>query len=99
MNIHQQAAWAWTVSLWLSHSHSQEKGPKTKLARVLAQALGSSALITVFQSQSQPSRRAAAGTVQAHLGWTYAVALQLSNPGYDHRVWSERRLRPVEGHA
>ena len=95
MNLHQRA-----VLAWLAQSHPQKKGLETKLARVptpgrAPRPLASS---TAFRLRGQLGTWEAAGTAQAG-HWNFAQTLKSGEPEFDHRVWSECRFRPVEGHA
>jgi transposase len=55
------------------------------------------ALVTLFQFAEQLSDRQAADAVRARIDWKYALALPLSDPGFDHTVLSEFRSRLVGG--
>ncbi len=51
------------------------------------------ALVTVLQFLEELSDRQAADAVRARIDWTYALALELSDPGLDFSVLSEFRTR------
>lgn len=55
------------------------------------------ALITVFQFMEGLSDEQAADAVRARLDWKYALALPLTDPGFDSSVLCEFRARLVEG--
>ena len=45
------------------------------------------------------SDRQAADAVRGRIDWKYALALELTDPGFDHTVLSEFRARLVAGEA
>lgn len=55
------------------------------------------ALATVLQFAEGLSDRQAADAVRSRIDWKYALALELTDPGFDHTVLSEFRSRLVEG--
>ena len=57
------------------------------------------ALVTVLQFIEGLSDREAADAVRGRIDWKYALALELTDSGFDHSVLSEFRSRLVEGGA
>src|SRR5258707_3812001 len=57
------------------------------------------ALVTIFQFMEHLTDRPAADAVRIRLDWKYALSLELSDRGFDHRVLSEFRTRVVQGGA
>jgi transposase len=57
------------------------------------------ALVTLLQFAEGLSDRQAAEAVRGRIDWKYALALELTHPGFDHTVLSEFRSRLVEGKA
>jgi transposase len=57
------------------------------------------ALVTLFQFAEDLSDRQAADAVRARIDWKYALALDLTSPGFDHTVLSEFRSRLLDGEA
>jgi transposase len=57
------------------------------------------ALVTLFQFAEDLSDRQAADAVRARIDWKYALALDLTAPGFDHTVLSEFRSRLLDGEA
>src|SRR3982751_1787300 len=57
------------------------------------------ALASVLQYVEGLSDRQAADAVRARIDWKYALALELTDPGFDHTVLSEFRSRLVQGQA
>src|SRR4051794_37712123 len=57
------------------------------------------ALASVLQYVEGLSDRQAADAVRGRIDWKYALALELTDPGFDHTVLSEFRCRLVQGHA
>jgi transposase len=57
------------------------------------------ALITVFQFVENLSDRQAADAVRARIDWKYALALELTDPGFDSSVLCEFRARLLAGSA
>ncbi len=57
------------------------------------------ALVTVFQFVENLSDRQAADAVRARLDWKYALALELTDPGFDSSVLCEFRSRLLAGSA
>ena len=55
------------------------------------------ALATVLQFVEGLSDRQAADAVRGRIDWKYALGLELTDPGFDHTVLSEFRLRLVDG--
>ncbi len=55
------------------------------------------ALVTVLQFIEGLSDRQAADAVRGRIDWKYALALELTDPGFDHTVLSEFRARLVAG--
>jgi transposase len=55
------------------------------------------ALITVFQFVENLSDRQAADAVRARVDWKYALALELTDPGFDSSVLCEFRARLITG--
>jgi transposase len=62
-----------------------------------AQAPGRLAWVTVLQFVENLSDRAAADAVRGRLDWKYLLGLELTDPGFDHTVFSEFRSRLVGG--
>ena len=56
------------------------------------------ALVTVLQFLEGLSDRQAAEAVRSRIDWKYALALELTDPGFDRSVLSEFRTRLVAGH-
>ena len=56
------------------------------------------ALVTVLQFLEGLSDRQAAEAVRSRIDWKYALALELSDPGFDRSVLSEFRARLVASH-
>src|SRR5258708_35428922 len=54
------------------------------------------ALVMVMQYVENLSDRQAVEAVRDRIAWKYALRLELENPGFDHSVLSEFRLRLVE---
>src|SRR5262249_38294791 len=57
------------------------------------------ALTLVMQFAEGLSDRQATHAVQSRIDWKYALGLELTDPGFDHSVLSEFRLRLVAGEA
>src|SRR5260370_5098957 len=57
------------------------------------------ALVIVMQYVENLSDRQAAEAVRDRIAWKYALSLDLENPGFDHSVLSEFRLRLVDHEA
>jgi transposase len=57
------------------------------------------ALTTVMPCAEGLSDRQAADAVRSRIDWTYALSLELTDPGFDHSVLSEFRTRLVAGRA
>ena len=57
------------------------------------------ALATLLQFAEGLSDRQAADAVRGRIDWKYALALALTDPGFDHTVLSEFRSRLVESKA
>ena len=55
------------------------------------------ALVTVLQFVEGLSDRQAADAVRGRIDWKYALALELTDPGFDHTVLSEFHARLVAG--
>jgi transposase len=64
-----------------------------------AEAPGRLALATVLQYVEGLSARQAADAVRGRIDWKCALGLSLTDPGFDHTVLSECRLRLIEGDA
>ena len=64
-----------------------------------AEAPARLALATLLQFAEGLSDRQAAEAVRGRIDWKYALALELTDPGFDHTVLSEFRSRLVEGKA
>jgi transposase len=64
-----------------------------------AEAPARLALATLLQFAEGLSDRQAADAVRGRMDWKYALALELTDPGFDHTVLSEFRSRLVEGKA
>jgi transposase len=62
-----------------------------------AESPGRLALVLVMQFAEGLSDRQAADAVRGRLDWKYALALELTDPGFDHSVLSEFRARLLEG--
>jgi transposase len=62
-----------------------------------AEAPGRLALITVFQFAEGLTDRQAADAVRGRIDWKYALALELTDPGFDFSVLSEFRGRLMAG--
>jgi len=57
------------------------------------------ALVTVIQFAEGLCDRQAAEAVRSRLDWKYALALELTDPGFDFSLLTEFRTRLVEGQA
>ncbi len=57
------------------------------------------ALVTIMQFAEGLSDAQAADAVRARIDWKYALALELTNPGFDASVLSEFRTRLIAGEA
>lgn len=64
-----------------------------------AEAPGRLALVTVMQFAEGLSDRQAADAVRSRIDWKYALALELTDPGFDASVLSEFRGRLLAGQA
>ena len=64
-----------------------------------AEAPAQLALITMMQFAEGLSDAQAADAVRARIDWKYALALGLTDPGFDASVLSEFRQRLITGHA
>jgi len=64
-----------------------------------AAAPGCLALVTVMQFAEGLSDRQAADAVRSRIDWKYALALELTDPGFDASVLSEFRGRLIAGNA
>jgi transposase len=64
-----------------------------------AEAPAQLAFITVMQFAEGLSDAQAADAVRARIDWKYALALDLTDPGFDASVLSEFRQRLITGHA
>jgi transposase len=64
-----------------------------------AEAPAQLARITVMQFAEGLSDAQAADAVRARMAWKYALALDLTDPGFDASVLSEFRQRLITGHA
>src|SRR3954470_4852369 len=64
-----------------------------------AEAPARLALATLLQFAEGLSDRQAADAVRGRIDWKYALALALTDPGFDHTVLSEFRSRLVESKA
>lgn len=64
-----------------------------------AQAPAHLALITVMQFAEGLSDQQAADAVRGRVDWKYALALELTDPGFDPSVLSEFRTRLISGNA
>jgi transposase len=64
-----------------------------------AEAPARLALATVLQFVEGLSDRQAADAVRGRIDWKYALGLELTDPGFDHTVFSEFRSRLVAGQA
>jgi transposase len=64
-----------------------------------AQAPAQLALITIMQFAEGLSDTQAADAVRARIDWKYALALQLTDPGFDASVLSDFRTRLLQGQA
>jgi transposase len=64
-----------------------------------AEAPARLALATLLQFAEGLSDRQAADAIRGRIDWKYALALELTDPGFDHTVLSEFRSRLVEGQA
>jgi transposase len=64
-----------------------------------AEAPARLALATVLQYVEGLSDRQAADAVRGRIDWKCALGLSLTDPGFDHTVLSEFRLRLIEGKA
>ena len=62
-----------------------------------AEAPARLALATLLQFVENLSDRQAADAVRGRIDWKYALALELTDPGFDHTVLSEFRSRLVKG--
>jgi transposase len=57
------------------------------------------ALVTIMPDVEEVSDRQAAEAMRGRIDWTYALSLELTDPGFDHTVLSEFRTRLVMGQA
>jgi transposase len=57
------------------------------------------ALVVVMQFAENLPDRQAADAVRSRIDWKYALALELTDPGFDYSVLSEFRARLLEGQA
>src|SRR5689334_10386110 len=57
------------------------------------------ALVTVMQFVEELSDREAADAVRSRIDWKYALALELTDPGFDFSVLSQFRTRLLQGGA
>lgn len=57
------------------------------------------ALVTVLQFAEGLSDRKAADAVRARIDWKYLLALELTDPGFDHSILSRFRDRLIEGNV
>lgn len=64
-----------------------------------AEAPAHLALITIMQFAEGLSDRQAAEAVRSRIDWKYALALELTDPGFDASVLCEFRKRLLTGHA
>jgi transposase len=64
-----------------------------------AEAPAQLALITIMQFAEGLSDSQAADAVRARIDWKYALALELTDPGFDASVLSDFRSRLLQGHA
>ncbi len=64
-----------------------------------AEAPARLALVLILQFAEGVSDRQAAEAVRGRIDWTYALALDLTDPGFDASVLSEFRTRLVQGGA
>src|SRR5207248_10990406 len=64
-----------------------------------AEAPARLALVLVLQFAEGLSDRQAADAVRGRIDWKYALALELTDPGFDASVLSEFRTRLIEGGA
>ncbi len=64
-----------------------------------AEAPAQLALVTIMQFAEGLSDRQASDAVRARLDWKYALALELTDPGFDASVLSEFRSRLIAGNA
>lgn len=64
-----------------------------------AEAPAQLALVTIMQFADGLSDRQAADAVRARIDWKYALALDLTDPGFDASVLSEFRSRLIAGRA
>lgn len=64
-----------------------------------AEAPAHLALITIMQFAEGLSDRQAADAVRARIDWNYALALDLTDPGFDASVLSEFRVRLLASSA
>ena len=64
-----------------------------------AEAPARLALATLLQFAEGLSDRQAADAIRGRIDWKYALALELTDSGFDHTVLSEFRSRLVEGKA
>src|ERR671919_1284884 len=53
------------------------------------------ALVTILQFRENLPDRQAAEAVRARIDWKYALSLELTDPGFDHSVLCEFRLRLI----
>src|SRR6266487_75418 len=57
------------------------------------------ALVTVLQRAENLTDRLAADAVRTRIDWKYLLGLPLDDPGFDHTVLSDFRMRLVQGEA
>jgi transposase len=62
-----------------------------------AEAPARLALLLVMQFAEGLSDRQAAEAVRSRIDWKYALGLELTDPGFDHSVLGEFRMRPLAG--
>ena len=55
--------------------------------------------MTIFQFMENLADRQAADAVRSRIDWTYALGLELTDPGFDHSVLTEFRTRLLRGEA
>ena len=64
-----------------------------------AEAPGRLARVTVFQFMEGLTDRQAADAVRSRIDWKYALALELTDAGFDFSILSDFRVRLIDGEA
>jgi transposase len=80
------------------YTDSQFAGLFAKRGRP-AEAPGRLALVTVFQFMEGLTDRQAADAVRSRIDWKYALALELTDAGFDFSILGDFRARLIDGEA